>query len=889
MKRSLRSWLWRVPVDQEIDEEISLHVDMRTRELVERGMDPIAAREAAIRRLGDLARLKRTCVDLGRRRDRDMRLTQWLEEFRDDVKVAIRQLGSSPGFTLIAVITLALGLGANSAIFALVDATLLRPLPFRDPGRLVMMWERSESGARGNVSPLNMLDWNDRSRTFEKMAGFRPEVGGMVMTGADGTAETVSRQWVTGGIFDVLGITPIAGRTFLPEDERAKSRAVVLSEGFWRTRFAGDPTVIGRDIRLDGLPFTVVGVLPEEAQLLGATSIWALVPISSRNPAMRAPRVLAVIGRLKPGVTLEAAGSDMTAIAEGLAREFPATNKGRGVLLEPLRAAMIGSELRLTSMLFLGVVGFVLLICCANVANLLLARATVRVRELAVRSALGAGRQRLIRQLLTESLVLAVLGSVLGVAVGAAILNVAPSVVPERLLPGVVTLAFDGRVAAFCAAAALLVGLLFGLAPAWQATDFSSAQVMIANSRSSTGRGGKIRSLLVVSEVAAATLVLCGAGLLLRTLLAVEHVDRGYRAEQLLTMMVDPLGSRYPTREALQQFYKAVEEEVLALPGVQNVAWASTLPLGTSIIGDSSFEIVGEPVVEKSKRPTADYQLVSPTYFQALDLPIVAGRAFSTHDTSDSVPVCIVNEAFVRAHLQGQSPIGKRVAIQAVSTDSDKPVVREIVGVARQVKGRPDERADLLQIYVPTAQDGIDDTYLIVRPASGRAQALAPSVRAAIGRVDRDQLVSVRDVVTLQGVASQATARHRFRAVLVMTFAVLALVLAMVGVFGILAYSVQQRVREFGVRMALGATLRDVLAVVVGSAVRVVAAGVVIGLVSAAVLGRLLTTVLFGVGPLDPITFASVAIVLILTAAVATAAPAWRATRIDPAVALRAE
>jgi putative ABC transport system permease protein len=826
-------------------------------------------------------------LHLGRQRDREMRLTQWLEEFRDDVKFAIRQLRRAPAFTFVAAITLALGIGANSAIFALVDATLLRPLPFPDPERLVMVWERNATSLRGGVAPLNLLDWNERNRTFDLMAGFIPSVGGMVMSGADGTAETVPRQWVLAGIFEVLGIRAIVGRTFLPSDDSQRSNVVVLSEGFWRTRFNADPSVVGRDIRLDGSLYTVVGVVPKEAQLLGRSSIWALVSIQGAPAAARSAYFLRVIGRLKAGVTLEAADADMAAVAEGLAREFPATNKGRGVTLEPMHDAVIGSELRLTSMLFLGVVGFVLLICCANVANLLLARATVRTRELAIRSALGAGRRRVIRQLLTESLVLSTIGGVLGVAVGAGILNVAPSLIPQGLLPGAVTLSFDMRVVAFCVGAALLVGLLFGLAPAWHATAFSSAQVIASDSRTATRRGGTIRSLLVVGEVATAVALLFGAGLLLHTLLAVENVDRGYRAESVLTMMVDPLGSRYPTPASLVQFFEAVEGEIRALPGVRSVAWASTLPLGPSDAGQTFYDIVGDPPLEESKRPAADYQIVSPTYFQTLDLPVVAGRAFNDRDTRDSVPVCIVNEAFVRRHLQDRSPVGLRLALR--STAQAKPFVREIVGVARQVKGRPDETEDFVQIYAPLAQNLRDDIYLLVRPTSGRAEALAPSVRAAIGRVDKEQLVSVRSMMTLEDVAWEATARHRFRAVLVMTFAGLALLLAMVGVFGILAYAVQQRVRDFGVRRALGATTGDVLRLVIVSAVRVIATGAVIGLGLSTVLGRLLATMLFGVQPLDPMTFAFVTIVLALTAAVATAGPAWRASRIDPAAALRTE
>jgi putative ABC transport system permease protein len=445
------------------------------------------------------------------------------------------------------------------------------------------------------------------------------------------------------------------------------------------------------------------------------------------------------------------------------------------------------------------------------------------------------------------------------------------------------------RVVAFCVAATLLVGLLFGLAPAWQATDLSSARVIASGSRTATGRGGKIRSLLVVGEVATAVVLLFGAGLLLRTLLAVENVDRGYGAESVLTMMIDPLGARYPTPASRVQFFEAIEGEIKALPGVRSVGWASTLPLGPSDAGRRSFEIVGDPPPEDSQRPSADHQIVSHTYFQSLDLPMVTGRGFNDRDTSDSVAVCIVNEAFVRRHFQGRSPIGLRLALRPTGSTTAKPSVREIVGVARQVKGRPDEREDFLQIYVPLLQNLRDDIYLLVRPASGPAEALARSVRAAIARVDKEQLVSVRDVMTLEDVARETTSRHRFRAVMVMTFAGLALLLAMVGVFGVLAYTVQMRVRDFGVRRALGATTGDVLRLVVGSVGRVIATGTLIGLILSAMLGRLLTTVLFGVQPIDPLTFAAVMIVLGVTAAAATAVPAWRATRIDPAVALRIE
>jgi putative ABC transport system permease protein len=811
---------------------------------------------------------------------------KYLEDIRADITFALRQLRRSPAFTLVATGTLALGIGANSAIFALVDAALLRPLPFRDPDQLVMVWERSPRSQRGAVAPLNMRDWNEQSRTFELLAGFAPGVGGMVMAGADGTAETVPRQWVTSGFFDVLGIRPVTGRTFLASDDAQRANAVVLSEAFWRTRFTADPSIVGTAIRLDGDPFTVVGIVPADFQLLGRTGMWALRSFDA-NPAFRTAYQLAVIGRMRPGVKIDAARADMQAVAEGLARAYPQSNSQRSVTIEPLREALVGSDLRRTAMLFLGVVGFVLLICCANVANLVLARATARTRELATRAALGAGRERVARQLVTESLVLAALGGIAGLAVGAVILRAAPTLIPQALLPGAVTLTFDARVVVFCAGATLFVGMLFGLVPAARATGLSSAGVLAADSRTTVGGGKRIRSALVVAEVATAVVLLCGAGLLLRTLLAVDRIDRGYRAESVLTMIVDPLGSRYPTAASLEQFFQSIEHEIRGIPGVADVGWASTLPLGDSYAGRSFFEVVGDAPLDENRRPTADHQIVSAAYFATLDLPIVAGRAFNERDTRTNVAVCIVNEAFVRHYLQGRPPVGTRVAMRR--GPQAQPVIREIVGVARQVKARPDETQELIQIYVPITQNIMDDMFLLVRPFSGPAEALAGSVRAAIGRVDKEQLVSVREVMTLEDVTRDATGRHRFRAVLVVTFAVLALLLAVIGVFGLLAYSVQQRLRDFALRRALGATTHDVMRIVIGNAAQLVVTGVVIGLIVSAFATRLITAMLFGVEPLDPITFAAVTIVLAVTTAISAAAPAVRATRIDPAVALRSQ
>jgi putative ABC transport system permease protein len=875
--------------EAEIVEELSLHLDERYAALRRGGADDAEARRVALDELRGPDTLARFMRPLRQSRVPEPIAIgtpprRFLRDFGQDIRYAARMLRKEPTFAAAAVLTVALGIGANTAIFALVDATLLRPLPFPGAERLVMIWERTERTPRGRVAPLNLLDWRARSRTFEAIGAFIPNVGGMVMTGADGLPDTVPRQWVTAGYFDALGVKPIAGRTFRPSDDAGRVNGVVLSEGFWRSRFNADPGIVGRELRLDGGSWTVLGVAGPEAQLL-RTSIWALMRIEGAPAAARSQYGLQAIGRMKAGATFDAAAADLAAVADGLAREFPNTNAGRGVALEPLRDAVVGTELRRTALLFLGVVAFVLVICCANVAGLLVTRATARARELAIRSALGAGRGRVARQLLTESLLVSLAGGALGLAAGAAILAAAPSVIPQAVLPASVALTFDWRVAAFAAATALGSGLLFGLVPAWQATSLASPQVVTAGSRAVTGES-RVRSLLVAGQIAISVMLLVGAGLLLRTLLAIERVDRGYRAGSVLTMIVDPPGAQ---RVPWLPYYETVEREVGAVPGVRGVAWATTLPMGRSYQGPSFVEIAGEQAAMAADRPTADYQIVSPSYFAALDLPIVEGRAFDEHDRLDTVAVCLVNEAFARRYVSGRSPIGLRVAIRPTGSPQTPPVVREIVGVVRQVKGSPNEAEEFVQVYVPLAQDTPGDIFMLVRPASGDAAVLAPSVRSVMGRIDKEQLVSVRGVMTLDEVAGAATARHRFRAVLVAAFAALALSLAAIGLFGVLAFTVERRVRDFGVRRALGATTADVVRHVAAGAGRVIAAGAAAGLGASLVLAQLLATMLFGVEPRDPVTFAAVLAVMIVTSLAAAIGPAWRAARVDPAVALRTE
>jgi putative ABC transport system permease protein len=818
-----------------------------------------------------------------------MRLTQQVEEVRSDVRLAVRQLISAPGFTVVAALTLALGIGVNSAIFSLADAALMRPLPFGEAERLVMLWERTPTSPRAGVSPLNMRDWSLQSRSFEGIAYVQRGMGGgPLLTAPDGSIETAERQSTSANFFDVLKVAPIAGRTFKPEDDGLSPRVVLLGEAVWRRRFSGDPSIVGRLVRLNGDPYTVVGVVADNVQFSRPAEIWTLSPRFPDVPTMRAIRVFDVVARLKPGVTMEAAQAELGMIADRLAREYPEANTGAGVIVEPVRAGIVGRDLQTTSVFLLGVVGFVLLLCCANVANLLLARMTARAREIAVRSALGAERRRIMGQLLTESLVLAVFGGMLGIGVGAAILWAAPAFIPPGLLPAAVTPAFDVRVVLFGLVAALVVGVVFGMIPAWQATGTSLAGVMASESRSSTSTGGRLRSLLVSGEVAAAVVLLCGAGLLLQTVLTLVSGDTGYRAtsESVLTLdfsVRTDKNSRYPTPEAVTQFYDAVGRDVSALPEVRRVGWASSLPYGTSELGRWTFEIIGDPPVEARARLTAEYTTADPGYFTTLDLPIVSGRGFNERDTLRSVPVCLVNEAFVRRHFKGRNPIGARLSLSRPPTDPTQ--VREIVGVARQTSGEPDAPEDLLQVYVPLAQFPTGDVYMVVQPSVGAAETLTPLVRRVVARIDPD--APVRRDRTIERLSIESTAGYRFRAKIVGAFAVLALVLAMVGVFGVLAYTVQQRQREIGVRMALGATTARVMWLVFRDAGTMIAIGAVVGVVLAGSSGRLIATFLFRVDPLDPLTFASVPVVILLTAIIAAAAPAWRASRINPVEAFR--
>ncbi|SPF55485.1 conserved membrane hypothetical protein [Candidatus Sulfopaludibacter sp. SbA4] len=799
-----------------------------------------------------------------------------------DLRYALRLLARAPGFTAAAATVLALGIGANSAIFSVVDAALLRPLPFRQPAQLAMLWEHPPGYAHNRVSPLNFQDWHDQNAVFSSMAAVS---GGAKTLRTPTGAEQIPGQSVTLDFFNVLGIQPVAGRAFTPEDERTRSDVVMIGERMWRTRFGADPKLIGGILQLDGKPFQVVGVVPAGFQILYESDLWSLFVVK-RSPEQRRMHYLQVVGKLKPGVSFEQARAAMAPIAGHIAEIAPDTNKDWGITVEPLRDAMVAGELRVTTLVMAGVVGFVLLMACANVANLMLARGAGRAREMAVRASLGAGTARLVRQLLTESVLLATLGGAAGLALAWAMIRIAPALIPEGTLPTGLTPALDARVAAFAVMVSLATGILFGLAPAWQVTRTSLADALRGGGRSATSGSSRLLGGLAMVEIAIAVMVVAGAGLFLRTLERLGKVDPGFHADNVLTMhMILPI-NRYPDPGRALAFYQAAQRDIENLPGVRAASFGGSLPLNGWDIGQG-FQVVGAPITDAANTPAAHYQIVGAPYFETLGIPLVAGRAFNDRDSQAAPQVAIVNREFVRRHLGGQPALGRHVQVDAMGMSGPEMVDREIVGVVGQVKvDGLAEAENAVEIYVPITQNPWFGASLSVRTAADPL-AMTAAVKAAIAKTDKD--LAVTRVVTMDQIAYRSAAGPRFRARLLAAFAGLALVLAAVGVFGVLAFAVAQRTREFGIRMALGAQVADVLRIVLSRGLKIAAGGVAAGLAGAAVLARSMSALLYGVRPVDPVAFLAAAAVLGLVALAAASIPALRAARVDPAIALREE
>ena len=800
-----------------------------------------------------------------------------------DVKFGARVLLKSPAFTAVAVLVVALGVGANTAIFSVVNAVLLRPLPFEEPERLVRVFgtnARRNSLRRPHSFP-NFADLRAQNGAFEAMSAYS---GTTAALSTGDAPEQITGVSATGEIFRVLRTKPAAGRLLAPEDERAGgSAAVVISHGLWQRRFGGDPSVVGRHVKLDGRDREIVGVTPAGFGfefVPEPADFWTTIDPGDELGSQRGAIWLESIGRLKPGVTVEQARSEMATVMGRLEQQYQDSNAGIGTNLIPAHEDLVG-DLRPTLLVLLGAVGFVLLIACANVANLLLARATGRGREIAVRVALGAGRVRIVRQLLTESLLLAAAGGLLGLLLATWGVELLAAFVPENV-PRFGETGLDPTVLGFTVAATALTGLLFGLAPALQASRLDLNESLKEGGRSGMdGRGrSRVRSLLIVAEVALSLILLVGAGLLVKSFIKLRSTDPGFDPNNTITASLSLASVRYAEEEQIDRFYRQLIERVRQLPGVESVGAVTPLPLTGNGMA-FTFRVVGQPDPPPGQRQSASAKIVTPDLFRAMGVPLRKGRAFDDRDRGGAPPAIIVNEAFARRYLPGEEPLGKRLRLGINNIEG------EIVGVVGDVRGASLATEPTPEYYIPHALVPFGDASLVVRTSTSDPAALAPALRAAMNELDREQ--PLYDVRTMQALVARSVARQRFSMTLIAVFAALAVALASAGIFSVMSFLVAQRTHEIGIRMALGAQRRDILRLVVGHGMALTLAGLALGLVGSFFLTRLMTGLLYQVSAKDPAVFAGIPVLLAAVALFACYLPARRATKVDPMVALRYE
>jgi putative ABC transport system permease protein len=799
---------------------------------------------------------------------------RWEDEMFQDMRFGLRMLLKHPGFTLIAVLTLALGIGANTAIFSVVNAVIIRPLPYPEPDRLVILDEVPPGGGQFAIAPGNFVDWRDQNGSFVGMAAFQRM--SLNLTG-HGEAELLPGLRLSANSFALLGIKPARGRDFLPEeDQTGYNRVVILSYGLWRRRFGREPDLVGKMLTLNGNSYTVIGVMPPDFRFFEGIEVWTPLALTSRE---RTSHDLNAFARLKTNVSLEQARAEMGAIAGRLAAQYPRSNDDWGIRLTPLRDKVVG-PIQPVLLALLGAVAFVLLIACANVANLLLARSAVRQREVAIRAALGASRRRVIRQLLTESLLLGVVGGVIGLLLAVWGVNFLRVLTPASL--GAETVAIDGRALGFTAIVSLLTSVLFGLAPAVQAASPNLSESLKEGGRSGIeGRGrNRTRSLLVIAEIALSLALLINAGLVIKSFIRLLQVDPGFESEGLLTMQLSLPNAKYPERSSQAAFFQQLTEKITALPGVASAGAASTLPFRIDEVQE--FIIGGRPPITPGKEPSANYYAVSDDYFRAMEIPLLKGRAFTERDTKDAPRVAIISESLARRHFPDEDPIGKRMDISKGGFGT----WREIVGVVGDVKHYGLDSQTTVQIYEPYLQVTYPSMNLTVR-TTGDPREIAAAIRSQVAAMDKDQPVA--NIRTMDRIVSDSVGRQRFAALLLALFAGVALILAAVGIYGVMSYYVEQRTHEIGIRMALGAERRDLLKLVVGKGMLLALIGVMIGLAAAFALTRLMSNLLFDVSATDKVTFAATAVLLTSVALLACWIPARRATKVDPIVALRSE
>jgi predicted permease len=813
-----------------------------------------------------------------------MQTYRWEDDMFQDLRFGLRMLFKHKGLTAIAVLSLALGIGANTAIFSLVEAVLLRPLPFPEPDRLVMIWEDSsrKGSFRGNPAPGNYSDWRTQNQVFEEVAAFS---GTSLNLTGDGEPEKINAQVVTTNFFSVLGSQPALGRTFLEADGRLEAGKVALiSYALWQQRFGSDANLFGKEILLNDQPFTVVGVMPAGFQLLGKeVDLWVPTTFSQRDLTDRGSHYLTVIARLKVGVTLQQAQADIETITQRIARDFPRDAAGLWAFVLPLHEHLAG-DLRLALMVLLAAVGCVLLIACANIANLLLARAAVRYKEIAVRTALGATRLRIVRQLLTESVLLASLGGVVGLLFAFWSFAFLKQLIPESMALSI-KLGISAPVFSYTLLLSLLTGLSFGIAPALQAAKLDLNEALKqSGGRSGLGAGHRrLRGALVVVEVALSLMLLVGAGLLIQTFVRLRSLDPGFRSENVLTVTTNLPRSKYAELPKRMAFYQQVLERINALPGVTAAACTTAVPL-TWKGGTNSFSVDGQT---QMLGQSALHRQISADYFQTLGIPLRQGRHFNEHDGPESLPVAIINETMARQFWPDGEVIGKRFKLG--SPDSPNPWLT-IVGIAGDVKQMGLDASVKAEMYLPYQQVSYNISFApnnLVIHTVGDPLSLVAALRQAVWAVDRDQPIS--NIQTMEEILASEVSQRRLGMSLLAAFAALALLLASLGIYGVLSYAVTQRTPEIGMRMALGAQPGDVLRMVLGEGMRLVLLGLGIGLSASFALTRVMANLLFGVSATDPITFIAITLLLIVVALLACYIPARRATRIDPMVALRHE
>ncbi len=884
--RRLLFYLRRDRFDRELEEEMRFHLEMKAQENAEAGMGFEDARYAARRQFGNQTLLQEV--------SRDMWSFRSMETLAQDLRYGMRMMIKNPGFTAVAVITLALGIGANTAIFSVVNAVLLRPLPYPDSDRLVHVYRMQPPVERSPVSVPAYLDFAERQQVFESLATHNGET--FNLTDVD-EAERVIGRLVTSNFFEVFGVSPARGRFFLPTDDGADSaRVAVISDGLWRRRFGGDDQVVGKTIKLNGEAYTVVGVAPPQFQFPRRVEIWAparLLQLQVRGE--RGSNFLLMIGRLKASVTREQAQAQMNQIAAAMARQYPANHDKLSILISPMLEEQVGG-IRTGLWVLLGAVALVLLIACANVASLLLARASARRREFAIRVALGAGRFHILRQLLTESMLLALLGGAAGILLAFWGVRLLVAAAPANL-PRVSEARIDMWALGFTLLISLLTGFVFGLAPAWRLPRTGLPKNGLNEALKEGARGAGLslsqawlRRALVIAEIALSLVLLVGAGLLIGSIRRLAQVNPGFETKNLLTADINyqrrPVTTyrqgENPREQRLRErsdFLRAVEQKVTALPGIQSVGIINDLPVTGDSAQAGNFKIEGRPDVNWANAPVAEWKSVTLNYFNAIGVPLLKGRSFSELDTLQSPAVVLINETLARRFFPGEDPIGKRL----IALNSP----REIIGVAGDARQGALNLPPSPEIYFPNMQFAIGQQVSLVARTNIDPASLIGAVRRAAQSVNPD--APVIRVRTMQDVMANSIAQERFNTILMTLFAFVAMLLAAVGLYGVMAYSVAQRAQEIGIRIALGASRADVLRLVVGQGLRLVALGLALGLMAAMAATQLMKKLLFEVSATDPATFIGVAALLVLVALLACWIPARRAAKVDPITALRFE